>query len=344
LALPGIDTKRVTPSDPPGRGWGRAQLRRRLHKVEQDNEGLRQQNEHFRRQVEEFQEELGDKDKAIADRDKRIADLERQLAARQRNSTNSSKPPSSDGLAGAQRRRCSPRKKSGRKPGGQPGHMGHDRQPVENPDRIEEVLPEKCKHCGTALPQASGECQTVGDVFRRQIVDPPAVIVPVVTEYQYPKLVCPCCQKGTRAELRPEHEHEIGERLTAAISHLTVARKMTRRDVSATMQDLLGVDISVGSVQKAWEETADAVEAPYAELKQALPSEPVLNGDETVLRRRKIGGSVTVRACARSKQGAKDGPCEKLLDLLAGRLWTGQVQKTVKAALQGPNPVQSAFL
>jgi transposase len=281
LAPQDIDIKRVTPSEPPGRGWGRAQLRRRLHRIEQDNERLHQQNDYLQRQVEEFQEELGHKDKAIADRDKQIADLERQLASRERNSTNSSKPPSSDGLAGAQRRRSSSRKKSGRKPGGQPGHMGQARQPVENPDRIEEVLPEKCKHCGTALPQAWGERQTVGDVFRRQIVDLPEMIVPVVTEYQYPKLVCPDCQNGTRAELRPEHEHEIGERLTAAISYLIGVRKMTRRDVSATMQDLLGVDISVGSVQKAWEETADAVEAPYTELERALPSEPVLNGDET---------------------------------------------------------------
>jgi len=103
----------------------------------------------------------------------------------------------------------------------------------------------------------------------------------VVTEYQYPKLVCPCCQKGTRAATRPEHEHEIGERLTAVISYLIGSRKMTRRDVSATMQDLFGVDISVGGVHKAWEETADAVPAPYTELEQALATEPVLNGDET---------------------------------------------------------------
>ncbi len=281
MALLGKDTKRATPSDPPGRGWGRAQLRQRLHKVEQDNERLRQQNEQLQRQVEEFQEELGDKDKAIADRDQRIADLERQLAKRKRNSTNSSKPPSSDGLAGPQRRRCSSRKKSGRKPGGQPGHMGHDRQRVENPDRIEEVLPQQCKHCGTALPQAPEERQTVGEVFCRQIVDLPEVIVPVVSEYQYPKLVCPGCQKGTRAALRPEHEQQIGERLTAVISYLISSRKMTRRDVTATLGDVFGVDISVGSVQKAWEETADAVEAPYTELEQALPTEPVLNGDET---------------------------------------------------------------
>ena len=295
LALPGNDTQRAKLSEPTERGSGRTQLRQRLRKADRDierlrqqNEQLHQQNEQLHRQVEKSQEELGHKDKAIvdrdqaiADRDKRIADLERQLAARQRNSTNSSKPPSSDGLAGQQRRRGSPRKKSGRKPGGQPGHMGHNRQPVENPDRVEEVLPQQCKHCGTALPQASEERQTVGDIVRRQMVDLPEVIVPVVTEYQYPKLVCPCCQKGTRAETRPEHEHEIGERPTAVISYLIGSRKMTRRDVSATMQDLFGVDISVGSVQKAWEEAADAVAAPYTELEQALATEPVLNSDET---------------------------------------------------------------
>src|ERR1019366_10776892 len=74
------------------------------------------------------------------------------------------------------------------------------------------------------------------------IVDLPEAILPVVTEYQYPKLVCPCCQKGTRAELRSEHVHEIGERLTAVVSYLISVRKMTRRDVRATLQDLFGVD------------------------------------------------------------------------------------------------------
>jgi transposase len=115
----------------------------------------------------------------------------------------------------------------------------------------------------------------------RQVVDLPEVILPVVTEYQYPKVVCPCCQKGTRAKIRPEHAHEVGERLTAVVSYLICARKMTRRDVQATLQDLFGVDISIGSVQKSWEEMSDAVEAAYTELEQALPSEPVLNGDET---------------------------------------------------------------
>jgi transposase len=235
----------------------------------------------LREEVVERDQQLVEKEKQIGEQEKQIADLQRQLAAQTRNSTNSSKPPSSDGLAGKQRRRCSLRKKSGRKPGGQPGHTGHERPRVETPDRIEEVLPQQCKHCGTALPQAPEERQTAGDVFRRQIVDLPDVILPVVTEYQYPRLVCPCCQRETRAALRPEHEHEIGERLTGVISYLISARKMTRRDVHATMRDLFGVEISVGSVQKAWEETSEAVQAPYEELEQALPTEPVVNSDET---------------------------------------------------------------
>src|ERR1017187_7429140 len=260
---------------------GREELQRQVERQQREIEKLRKRVAERDQQIADAEKQIADAEKQIADAEKQIADLERQLATHRKNSTNSSKPPSSDGLAGRQRRRCSPRKKSGRKPGAQTGHMGQERQCVEKPDRTEEVLPLQCKHCGTALPQAPEERPTAGDVFCRQIVDLPEVILPVVTEYQYPKLVCPCCQKGTRAELRSEHAHQIGERLTAVVSYLISARKMTRRDVRATLQDLFGVDISVGSVQKAWEETADAVEAPDGEVQEALATEPVINSDET---------------------------------------------------------------
>lgn len=272
-----VTARRHSHAHPPSR----EELQRQVKQQQREIEKLRQQVVERDQRIADVQKQIADAEKQMLDAEKQIADLERQLATRKKNSTNSSKPPSSDGLAGTQRRRCSPRKKSGRKPGGQPGHVGQERQRVEKPDRTEEVLPLQCKHCETALPQAPEERQTTGDVLCRQIVDLPEVILPVVTEFQYPKLVCPCCQKGTRAEVRSEHAHEIGERLTAVVSYLISARKMTRRDVRATLQDLFGVEISVGSVQKAWEETADAVEAPYTELEEALATEPVLNSDET---------------------------------------------------------------
>src|SRR5450755_4348998 len=103
---------------------GREELQRQVERQQREIEKLREQ-------VAERDQQIADAEKQIADAEKQVADLERQLATRKRNSTNSSKPPSSDGMAGAQRRRCSPRKKSGRKQGGQPGHMGQERQRVE---------------------------------------------------------------------------------------------------------------------------------------------------------------------------------------------------------------------
>ena len=82
-----------------------------------------QQVEQQQREIENLRDQLAEREKQIADAEKQIADLERQLALRQRNSTNSSKPPSSDGLAGEQRQRGR-KDKSKRKPGGQPGHAG----------------------------------------------------------------------------------------------------------------------------------------------------------------------------------------------------------------------------
>ena len=104
-------------------------------------EELRRKIERQQRELEKLREQVVERDQQIAEQQGQITELERQLAMRKRNSTTSSKPPSSDGMAGKQRNRCLSRKKSKRKPGGQPGHTGHDRPLVENPDRIEEDLP-----------------------------------------------------------------------------------------------------------------------------------------------------------------------------------------------------------
>jgi len=87
-------------------------------------ERLKRENDRLRREIAERDRQIAEQAKQIAEAEKRIADLERQLALRQQNSTTTSKPPSSDGLAGRQRAR-GPRTKSRRKPGGQPGHPGH---------------------------------------------------------------------------------------------------------------------------------------------------------------------------------------------------------------------------
>lgn len=117
----------------------------------------------------------------------RITELEARLAA---NSGNSHRPPSSDGLAKPAPR--SLRGKTGRKPGGQPGHRGETLQQVANPDDERVYEPGPCHRCGRCL---SG--RPVTGVERRQVFDLPPVAVEV-TEHQLVERECVCGHR-TRA-------------------------------------------------------------------------------------------------------------------------------------------------
>ena len=94
-----------------------------------------------------------------------------------KNSKNSSKPPSSDGL------KKTPRTKSQRKPGnkkngGQAGHVGHTLESVEEPDHIEVHVADRCTVCGATLEDVE-----VDDCQKRQVFDIPPVKIEV-TEHQ----------------------------------------------------------------------------------------------------------------------------------------------------------------
>ena len=140
---------------------------------EQDIERLREENDRLRKLLEEYA--------------KRIADLERQLALKQQNSTITSKPPSSDGLAGHQRARGR-RQKSRRKAGGQPGHPGRHRAPVpvERVDAIVDLAPEACRHCARRLLAR----HALGDPRRHQVTELPPIAAHI-TEYRCHRRQCP---------------------------------------------------------------------------------------------------------------------------------------------------------
>jgi transposase len=252
--------------------------REQLHR---ENERLLRENEELRRKVAEREEQIAERERQIADAERQIADLERQLAGRKKNSTNSSKPPSSDGLAGEQRPRGRKRK-SKRKPGGQPGHPGHHRPlvPAAEVNAIEALLPKQCGHCGENLPSESGKMTTEGEPRRHQVTEVPLVKAHI-TEYQFPNVICGQCGETTRAPLPEEIAGQFGPQLTALIAYWTVVCRLPRRLVEAMLADVLGIDISLGSTQKAWEEASQAVAQPVAQLQEQLPREAVLNVDET---------------------------------------------------------------
>jgi transposase len=244
-------------------------------------EQLQRQNERLQREVEDLRRKIAERDQQIADAEKQIADLERQLALCKRNSTNSSKPPSSDGLAGEQRARGR-KHKSKRKPGGQPGHPGHHRPllPTAEVSAIEMVLPRHCRHCGRNLPQRTAQVTTEGEPRRHQVTEIPPVKASI-TEYQFPHVVCGNCGKTTCAPLPEEIAGQFGPQLTALIAYWTVVCRLPRRLVEVMLADVLGIEISLGSTQKAWEEVSQAVEPPVQQLQEQLPHQAVLNVDET---------------------------------------------------------------
>ncbi len=256
--------------------------------LRQENERLLRENEELRRKVAEREKQIADAEKQIVDAEKRIADaekqiadLERQLALRKQNSTNSSKPPSSDGLAGEPRERGR-RKTSRRKAGGQPGHRGAHRPlvPAEKVDEVRPVLPDQCQHCGHLLPTRIEQAQTTDTVQRHQVTELPPIQARII-EYQCHRVVCPECGESTRAKVPQEATGHFGPQLAALIAYLTVNCRMPRRVVEALLGQVLGIEISLGSTQKCWEEASQAVAAPCQELEEQLKHEPVLNVDET---------------------------------------------------------------
>src|SRR5258708_6969171 len=245
-----------------------------LHnRCRQRQDELQRELERIRRENEKLQEEK-------AEQQRQIQELERKLKLYQRNSTNSSKPPSSDGLAGAPRPRGCKHKtnQKRRTPGGQPGHPGYHRQlvSVEQVQAVEVLLPQQCQHCGESLIQA----QIMGEPRRHQVTEIPQVQAQI-TEYQCPPVVCQSCRKSTYATLPAHLRGQFGPQLTALVAYWTVACRMPRRVVETMLADVLGISLSLGSTQKAWEEVSAAVQPVYEELQQQLPQEAVLNVDET---------------------------------------------------------------
>jgi transposase len=267
---------------PKGPRLGSPQRLLNRQELQRENKQLREEIERLRRKVTESEKKVAESEQQIADREKQIADLERQLAGRKKDSTNSSKPPSSDGPAAA--RRLKPARCRGRrKPGGQKGHPGRHRelQPLERVDETVAVLPSDCRHCGEPLPQQIEEAETQGEVHRYQVTELPPLRAHI-TEYQCHRVACPRCGEATRAELPGEvRVSAFGPRLAGLIAYLTVGLRIPRRGVEQLLATALGIEISVGSTQKLIEESSEALATVCQELERQLPQEPVLNSDET---------------------------------------------------------------
>ena len=167
----------------------------------------------------------------------RVQDLEARLS---KNSSNSSKPPSSDGL---KRKPKSLRNQSGKKPGGQQGHVGKGLAQVANPDLVVTHAPTSCNGCGSSLGQVAGVCAEA-----RQIFDLPQPKIEI-TEHRALEKQCPCCGELNRANF-PENVRgpvQYGERVQALAAYFAHQHFIPVDRVCEIFEDIFGIAISPGT-------------------------------------------------------------------------------------------------
>ena len=205
----------------------------------------------------------------------RVQDLEARLA---KDSHNSSKPPSSDGLA---RKTKSLRRRSGKKPGGQIGHRGETLRLVAAPDEVVEHRPAICSGCQTPL----GEEAPVVVRERRQVQELPPLRLEV-TEHQALHVRCPACQTVSVGAFPAEapSRAQYGPRLRALAVYLVEQQLVPYGRVRELLADLFGASLSLGTLVEWVQQAAAILEPVEAQIKAALSRAPVLHSDETGVR------------------------------------------------------------
>ncbi|HYN63453.1 MAG TPA: IS66 family transposase [Candidatus Limnocylindrales bacterium] len=201
----------------------------------------------------------------------RIGELEERL---RQSSQNSSRPPSSDAPAVD---RPATRPPSRRRPGGQPGHEGHQRMllPADQVDTLVPVKPRRCRRCAAPL---HGVDATPG---RHQVTELPP-LQPHVTEYQLHTLACAHCGATTAATLPAGVPRgAFGPQVEATVALCTGVYHLSRRTTVGLLGDLFGVDLALGTVSACEQAVSEAVAAPVAEAHRYVQQQAVVHVDET---------------------------------------------------------------
>jgi len=212
-------------------------------------------------------------------------EAENQLLREQvnRTSANSSQPPSQAPPSGF---KPSQKTKSGKKRGAQSGHEGHERRlySLEQCDRVTDYYLETCWYCEAPL---QGEDPVP---YRHQVVEIPPVKLQL-EEHRFHQLTCACCGAATRA-LHPDvlAQGGYGERVVAHVGLLSSVYRHSHRTVQRALQDMFGVEISLGSINQLRQEVSAAVAEPVAEVGRYVKQHPVVGADETSFEQRNADG------------------------------------------------------
>lgn len=205
-----------------------------------------------------------------------IQALEDQLA---KNSRNSGKPPTSDGLSKPAPK--SLRKRHHKKSGGQAGHLGYTLKAVEKPDHVNVHPVEHCKYCRSTLKRVKAIRYE-----KRQVFDVPQVHMEV-TEHQVEFKACPHCGKENRAEF-PEgvsQPVQYGHEIKAQMVYFNQYQMLPLERTCEVFRTLYGHSLSEGTIVAATQEVSQQVTVVNSAIRQHLTEkEAVVHFDETGVR------------------------------------------------------------
>jgi len=273
--------------------------------------------------IKQLEEENVQLRKCVEKLKRRIEELERLLGM---NSSNSSKPPSSDppGLSAVLPRRLR-RKKRGAKNGHPPFIM--ELLPPEKVTHRVELKPQVC-HCGgTNLEEAQKE------PLRHQVIDIPP-IEPQVTEYIQPIYRCKDCGGFVYQPLPDEVKRKhFGPGVLAIVAVLTGMLNTSKRKALAMISQVFSVPMSLGALSNCEAQLAEALEQPYIETLEHVRSQAVAYADETGWPRgNRQKGWLWTLCCTTAavfliQAGRGQAAAQKLLGTFAGILhcdrWSG---------------------
>ena len=207
---------------------------------------------------------------------KRISEIETELAKYKgpaKDSGNSSNPPSKD-----QNRNCYPeREKSGKKPGGQPGHVGHHHSFTQTPDNeVACEAPVECEHCH------SRDLTLIEGGEKRQVVDIPEPRVEV-TEYQQTQMHCNTCGKVSKSKFPKgvDSHVQIGERAQGLAVLLKTNHAVSDDRVVELFSDVFDLKVSKGWVENTLTKWAQRLLPIYTMLLLGIIASSVVGSDET---------------------------------------------------------------
>ncbi|MGB2987657.1 MAG: IS66 family transposase [Phycisphaerae bacterium] len=200
----------------------------------------------------------------------RVRQLETENARLKKNSSDSSKPPSSDIVKPTP---VKTRRRRKRKRGGQPGHRKHVR-PAFAPEQIDEVI--EYELADTSGLRPLNDWRVIQQI---ELVDCPFVI----TEHRARRYRCRRTGKIVTASLPPDVVRAglLGPRLSSLAAYQKGACHMSYRTIQTFLRDVLGVSVSTGQLAKVVQKASRAVSGAYQELAAALPEEPRVGADET---------------------------------------------------------------